>query len=374
MRAPPSLITTRPSGRGRALQGVGRRRGLAATTVSLLIAGWVLLGACGTGTTPVAAPSASSSTTAPQRGVVPYGTPIHPAVDPVGRAMDGTVTVSGVHRTYRLYVPASLPTDSPVPLLVALHGGLGSGQQFEVQTGFDGLAEANHFIVVYPNGTPIRPGSAELVWNAGACCSVASQNRQNIDDVGFVSALITQLESQYDIDRNRVFVTGHSNGAMMAERLACQLADQVVAIAVQSGTLTVDGCQPSKPVAVLEIHGTADQNVPINGGVGSNSLNQEDYPPPVDGLKLLAARDGCPGTPTTQRDPTNSAVNFEIWHPCHGAGTVVEWAKVTGANHAWMGHPAPDPRIAQQLDGGAPYLGFDSSAAVWSFLAAHPRG
>jgi len=338
----------------------------------VLAASGVALGACGAGTTNSAGTTSTTSTAAngtstPHQAVVPYGAPIEPAVNPVGRATGGTVTVSGAQRTYRLYVPASLAQNTPVPLLVALHGGLGSGQQFEQQSGFDGLAEANRFIVVYPNGTPTRPGSQELVWNAGTCCSVAEQGRENIDDVGFISALITQLETQYDIDNNRVFATGHSNGAMLAERLACQLASQIVAIGVQSGALTIGQCEPSKPVAALEIHGTDDQNVPINGGVGSKSLVQDDFPPPVDGLKTLAAQDGCPPAATTS---TDSAVNFEIWHPCE-AGTLVEWAKVTGANHAWMGHPASP--AAERLEGGAPYMGFDSSAAVWSFLSAHPR-
>jgi polyhydroxybutyrate depolymerase len=263
-----------------------------------------------------------------------------------------------------------LPRHRRVPLLIALHGGLGSGAQFEQQTDFDGLAEANGFIVVYPDGTPVRPGSDEEVWNAGACCSVASQSERNVNDVGFISALITKLEGRFDIDRHRVYVTGHSNGAMLGERLACQLSNKVVAIAVQSGTLVTDKCTPSDPVAVLEIHGTADQNVPIDGGVGTKGLNKEDYPAPVDALTTLAGQDGCPSGAATQSDPSNPAVTLEIWRPCRD-DTIVEWAKVAGANHAWMGHPAS--RASEILDGGLPYMGFDSSAAVWSFLAAHPR-
>ncbi len=328
------------------------------------------LGACGVSGAATTPSTSRSAATATGQSIVPDGAPIRAAVTPIGRATDGTVTVSGSIRTYRLYLPASLPHHKTVPLLIALHGGLGSGSQFEQQTGFDGLAEANGFIVVYPNGTPIRPGSNDDVWNAGACCSIAAQSQEDVNDVGFISALITKLETRYDIDPNRVFVTGHSNGAMLGERLACQLSDKVAAIAVQSGTLMIDKCNPAEPVAVLEIHGTADQNVPINGGVGSKGFNQEDYPPAVDALTTLAARDGCPTTSATQTDTSNSAVNFEIWQPCRH-DTVVEWAKVTGANHAWMGHPAS--RAAELLEGGQPYMGFDSSAAVWSFLAAHAR-
>jgi polyhydroxybutyrate depolymerase len=336
----------------------------AAALAGLVGASGMTLGGFGAG------PASGAVKSGSEKAVVPYGAPIKTAVTAVGRGTNGTVMVSGVPRTYRLYVPTSLPRNTSVPLLVALHGGLGSGPQFEEQTGFDGLAQANRFIVVYPNGTPIRPGSKELVWNAGACCSVAAQNQENINDVGFIAALITQLESRYTIDTKRVFAAGHSNGAMLGERLACQLSNQIVAIGVQSGALMVNQCKPAQPVATLEIHGTADQNVPINGGIGSKSLNGVDYPPAVHGLQLLAAGDSCPSASTSSKDPMNPAVHFEVWQPC-AAGTVVEWAKVTGANHAWMGHPASP--VTQRFTGGAPYLGFDSSAAIWSFLAAHPR-
>lgn len=322
------------------------------------------------------ATSASGSTTAVSarsatESVVPGGAMITAAVTPAGRASNGTIaTPGGSLRTYRLYVPRSLPKGRPAPLLVALHGGLGSGLQFEQDSGFDALAEANRFIVVYPNGTPIRPAAPDrLVWNGGGCCSVAEQSQENVNDVGFISALITKLERQYDIDKTRVYATGHSNGAILAERLACEISDQIVAIGVQSGDLMINSCPASHPVSALEIHGTADQNIPINGGMGSRSLTQTDFPPPVDALNTFAERDGCRSTPTTSTDQSNPAVHFESWQSCK-SGTTVEWVKVTGANHAWMGHPASP---GSQLLVGKPYMGFDSSAAIWSFLSAHHR-
>ncbi len=303
--------------------------------------------------------------------VVPGEAAVSPAVTPTGRASSGSITVpGGILRTYILYVPRSLPKGRPVPLLVALHGGLGSGSQFEQNSGFDGLAEANGFIVVYPNGTPVRSAAPNrLVWNGGGCCSVAEQSQENVDDVGFISALITKIERHYDIDTTRVYAAGHSNGAILAERLACELSDQIVAIGVQAGDLMIKGCQTARPVSVLEIHGTADQNIPIAGGEGSRSLTRTDFPPPVDALKTFAGRDGCHTTPTSVTDPSNSAVRFKRWQSCQ-AGTTVEWATVTGANHAWMGHPAS---LASELLVGRPYMGFDSSAAIWSFLSAHHR-
>jgi len=339
------------------------RRALVAL-VGLAVASGVLAG----GASVAAAASSVASTDGP---VVPYGAPIKAAVTPRGARSFGTIVIAGnTVRSYQLYVPRSLPKRASVPLLVALHGGLGSGSQFEQNSGFDGLAEANRFIVVYPNGTPIRRTAPNrLVWNGGGCCSVAAQDQNNVNDVGFISSLITKLEGRYHIDKRRVFATGHSNGAILAERLACQLSSKIVAVGVQAGDLFVNRCSMAQPVAALEIHGTQDQNIPLNGGYGPRSLTQTNFPPPVNGLKTIAARDACPSTPTTAQDSSDPAVHFQVWQPCNG-GTVVEWATVTGANHAWMGHPA-SPGTQTLI--GPPYMGFDSSAAVWSFVTAHPR-
>src|SRR6185295_5222148 len=96
----------------------------------------------------------------------------------------------------------------------------------------------------------------------------AAADRDDVDDVTFISLLIDELERTQPIDTHRVFASGHSNGAIMSYRLACELADKIVAIAVQAGTLFVDECAPSHHVSVLQIHGTADENLPINGGKG----------------------------------------------------------------------------------------------------------
>ncbi len=292
---------------------------------------------------------------------------MHRAVAATGRHLRGSIDVGGVERTYDLYVPSRLPSRR-VALVVALHGGLGSGAQFEAQSGFDGLAQANGFIVAYPNGTPQRPGSELRVWNAGGCCGIADASHENIDDVGFITTLIAHLRSRYRIDARRVFLTGHSNGALMAFAVACRSSGVVAAIAVQSGALMEPACHPRLAVSVLEIHGTADQNLPINGGKGAKGLSATVFPPPLDALRTFAAADACTAR-STRNDPLNRAVSIEAWSRCRG-GAVVEWARVAGANHAWMGHRASR---WTELRIGPPYMGFDSSLAAWSFLAAHPR-
>lgn len=303
------------------------------------------------------------------------GVPYKPAVAATGEVLQRSIVMpDGQVRTYRLYVPNGLSSERALPLLIALHGGGGSGAQFEQISGFDGLAQSNRFLVVYPDGTKTRGLLGGRVWNAGGCCGIAEQSQDNVNDVQFISKLIDRLERQNSIDRRRVFVTGHSNGAMLGLRLACQLSGKIDAVAVQSGTLFIPGCHPSRPVAVLEIHGTSDQNVPIDGGKGPKDISGSVYPPPLDGLETLAAQDGCRRGPVDSTDTKNSNLTYEVWRPC-AAGTLVEWIRVAGAGHAWMGHRAHSilARIVSRRLSGRPCMGFDSSAAVWSFLSAHPR-
>ncbi len=290
---------------------------------------------------------------------------VAPAVEATGAVEHGSlVAPDGRTRTYRLYRPTTVPDDAP--LVVALHGGMGNGDQFARTSGYEGLAEANGFVVVFPDGTPTAVGPENLVWNGGGCCAAAV--RDDVDDVGFLTALVDTLADQEGIDAGRALVTGHSNGAIMALRLACEAADHVAAVAVQAGTVFVDNCAPSRPVAALDLHGTADTHLPIDGGVGRDSRAGADFPPPRDGLAALAAANGCEGAaaPTT-RDTDQAGVTVESWGPCPD-GADVELVAVEAAGHSWMGHPAP----SAQSDEPSPDL--DASILTWTFLSAdRPR-
>lgn len=289
-------------------------------------------------------------------------------MEPKAKTRSGTVkTRDGRDRTYHLYVPESLPAGRPVPLLVAMHGGTGWGEQFERNSGFDGLAEANQFIVVYPDGITIGPAfPMGRVWNGGNCCGPAV--RENVDDVAFISQLIDTLEAQYDIDPGRVYAAGHSNGGIMSYRLACELSDKVVAIGLQAGWLAIppESCQPGRPVSMIHIHGTADQNAPIDGGRGERSISGVDATPAIDNAKKIASVNMCPQRPT---ETTRGDITTIAWSPC-ADGTVVELVKVAGASHAWMGHR---PNIVSERLVGEAYPDLDASAEIWGFLAAHPR-
>ena len=282
-----------------------------------------------------------------------------PATDPAGIVTHGTLIFAGRERTYRLYVPRALP-DGPVPLFIGLHGGTGWADQFARTNHIEGLAESNGFIVVHPDGVKLASGRGG-VWNGGICCGVAA--RDGVDDVGFVNALIDRLASEYAIDPHRTFAFGHSNGAIMSYRLACELSDRIVGIGLYAGTLGIERCNPSQPVSILHVHGTADANIPISGGVGADAISGVSFPPPRDGFDVIARLDGCP-TPTTL---TEGAITTEASDPCNN-GTAAAFVTIATANHAW---PGGTPIVTPASGPG--YADFDATRAIVEFLLSHPR-
>lgn len=289
---------------------------------------------------------------------------IKPAVAPIGEHLAAAITTpDGRVRTYELYVPTTLP-EGPVPLVVALHGGTGWGKQFERNSGLDGLAEANGFLVVFPDGVGAGPTESDRrTWNAGYCCGAAA--RENVDDVAFIDQLLDTIGAEYDVDPSRTFATGHSNGGMLSYRLACELSDRFAAVALQAGSLGVEPCEPELPVSLLHIHGTADTNHPIDGGFGDGLANV-DFRSANESVTLVARADGCEGNAIVAVDAVNLDLMATFWNDCD-AGAVVELVTVAGASHAWMGHTPSNPAATPA------YMELDASVTVLQFLFEHPR-
>jgi polyhydroxybutyrate depolymerase len=283
-----------------------------------------------------------------------------PAVTATGARREGTlVTPDGRTRTYRTYVPASRASAAPLPLLVALHGGFGTGAQFELSSRFDALAEANGYVVVYPDGVGSRL-APDLVqtWNGGGCCGPAVS--QQVDDVTFVRLLIDQVARDTGADTTKVVVAGHSNGAILAHRLSCELADRLMAIGVQAGGLEVASCTPVRPVSVLHLHGLADTNVPFAGGVGSGAAGVA-FRPVRETMDAHVRADGCATTPVVQA-AADPAVVATTWGSCT-AGAVVRLVTVEDASHAWMGSDRGTSGLA-----GTPSTRLDASRAIIAFF------
>jgi polyhydroxybutyrate depolymerase len=179
------------------------------------------------------------------------------------------------------------------PLIIVLHGSSGNADDIHATTNMDSVREANRTIVAYPNGVGGGGGLYPTDWNACGCCGASG--RKNIDDVGFIKAVLTEISAKMPIDPHRVYVAGFSDGGRMAYRLACEMSTQIAAIGVVSGSLKSDDCAPAKSVAVLAIHGTDDPTVPIDEDADTQptttiSPMAESMPPSV---QFWISADGC---------------------------------------------------------------------------------
>ena len=252
----------------------------------------------------------------------------------------GYMTVGGVQRAYVMVRPAAVDPAHPAPLVVALHGYTLNSAWMESNTGFDQEAARAGFVVVYPQGI-------KNSWNAGGCCGHNTGN-----DVGFIRDLIDRLVGYGGVDPKRVFVTGLSNGAAMAQRVACELADRVTAVASVSGSLLVDPCVPSRPISVLEIHGIDDSVIPFRGGFTSGL---GEFPSTMSVMETWQRIDGCADSPAVTR---SGITTITTWGGCRG-GAIVALDAITGGNHVWFG-----PRYAR----GEP----DATQTAWDFFSRVP--
>lgn len=276
---------------------------------------------------------------------------------------DGSLTWGGRERTWVICVPKAIRSGRPLPLIVALHGGGGHGESLAGMSGLSALAEQEGFLVAYPNGTHRRFTGRLLTWNAGDCCGDAREAR--VDDVGFISAMLDMLGTAYPVDPRRVYVTGFSNGAMLAHRVGSELSGRIAAIAPVAGSLPPGLPRPARPLAVLVVHGTADEHVPYRGGWGARALDGKAPRASVaDAARFWRLADGCTATPVTE---SRGRLRTETWGG--GAdGTEVVVVTVTGGGHAW-----PGGTRGRWLGGDAPTREVDASVLIWEFFRRHAR-
>lgn len=261
-----------------------------------------------------------------------------------------TLTRDGLERTYWVHLPPSYDPTRPTPLVLNFHGYTFNATQHQRLTRYDDESDAEGFIAVYPEGT----GSSQS-WNAGACCGEAAE--QQVDDVGFVTAMLDALESELCIDPARVYATGMSNGGFLSHRLACELSDRIAAIAPVAGVIGVVECVPERPVPVLQFHGTLDTLVPYGGD------ESEGFPSVGDTMQAWADRNGCTGEP--QETFSEGYTRCETWADCE-AGAEVVLCTTTGGGHTWPGG-IPMPVL------GHTTTDISATDAAWDFFARHPR-
>ena len=246
------------------------------------------------------------------------------------QTINGNITHDNISRSYILYVPASYNSASPVPLVFCFHGYTSNSNANFSYTNFKSIADTAGFIVVHPQGTLDNNGSAH--WNVGGW-TVGS----TVDDVGFTAALLDSISSNYNINADRVYSTGMSNGGYMSFHLACTLSDKFAAVASVTGAMTpqtLNVCNPLHPTPIMQIHGTADATVPYNGSpLWTMSIN--------DILQYWVGYNNCNSMPTTTAVPNiNITDGSTVEHTVYDGGdngVNVEHFKVIGGGHDWPG-------------------------------------
>jgi len=265
-----------------------------------------------------------------------------------------SVRVDGKKRTFRLHIPKDCGGAQRVPLVIVLHGGLGTGWFSAWDSRMSPQSEKDHFMVAYPNG-------AYRTWNAGGCCGPAW--KLHVDDVGFIHALIEKCKSDLPIDADRVFVVGISNGGMMAYRLGGELADEIAAIAPIEGCMYPFETQSDSPISVVSVHGTADKIIRYDGGTGSMFGYKVTAKSVAETIQYWVKRDQCNAQPIHE---VKGNIVKDLY-PGGKDGTEVCLYTINGGGHAW-----PGGRRCT-IFGDRPTKELSATEAICAFFLTHPK-
>lgn len=278
-----------------------------------------------------------------------------------------SVEFNGLQRSYRIHVPKVYDGSNAVPLVIALHGYADSPRLIEMYSNLSRKAEEENFIVVYPKGTA-GEGVEPLSFNANICCGYAQKHK--IDDVSYVNFLIDKISKEYNIDSKKIYVTGMSNGGMLAHLVGLKLSHKVAAIAPVSATV---GSKISEinsyftyfqntysPVPVIMFHGREDTKVPFDGGLGAR--NFYEFPSFYDSLDFWLTNNECQKRPETISDQPK--YKYERFTNCKD-GVSVEYYAVSG-RHVW-------PGTFTRLIRGLQTKHIDATEMMWDFFKNNPK-
>jgi polyhydroxybutyrate depolymerase len=280
-----------------------------------------------------------------------------------------TVKHGGHERSAVVHVPRHAVEKSALPVVLNFHGGGGHGANQKEYSLLDQLADRENFVAVYPNGNG-RFQNRLLTWNAGTCCAYSAVN--NIDDVGFVRALVTQLAEKVPIDRRRIYATGLSNGAMMSHRLAAEASDIIAAVAPVAGGMVLPAIKSPRAVPVMHIHSVDDPRALYTGGLGPPfpMTKSQVFHPNIDQMiKRWVEHNGCAAEPQmaerlADRNASGHTATKYIYSKCRDGADVVLW-KLTGAGHVW---PGGKQKYLERMLGPSTDI-IDANQDMWNFFS-----
>ncbi|MBN2573699.1 MAG: hypothetical protein JXP73_03975 [Deltaproteobacteria bacterium] len=286
------------------------------------------------GPLPKDAAAADAADTAPQT-CPPGQTP------PTAGNHKATLQHGGRARTYTLHVPSGLPAGEPLAVVFDFHGAGGNGSQQQGMSGWAALGDREGFLTVFPDGV-------DGYWNVDdKCCGTAGKSQ--IDDIGFLRAIIDKLRADICIDAKRIYASGFSNGGGFTHRIGCDAADVVAAIAPVATDLRTQPCNAARPISMVEIRGMADSLEPYEGGLVGPAGGQYVLVGAKESLKLWADINQCTGT------PAEFDKYCEGYTEC-GDGVETDLCSLPDVDHS-------------------PYnnsLGFNVAATAWKVFARQP--
>jgi polyhydroxybutyrate depolymerase len=268
-----------------------------------------------------------------------------------------TVSVTLGARSYRADLPAD-PAGAPV--ILALHGGGGNPAQFARSSRLSGPAVAAGYAVIYPAGSG---RTRFLTWNGGYCCGMAA--REGVDDLAFLDAVIADAVARFGVNGTRVYVTGMSNGSILAEAYGATRPGKVRAVAGVAGTLDLGAHPPKGAVPILHIHGTADSRVPFQGGPSGDGLTGTSFTPVEKVIAAFAARFSGLLREDRVIDPVQDGTKVleTTWQ--QGNRPVIRLLKIEGGGHVW-----PGGRRAKRQPGATGDI--DATAEILRFFGENP--
>jgi len=266
------------------------------------------------------------------------------------QTINGSLMHGGVQRAYILYVPASYSVVNPVPLVFNLHGYTSNAAAQMFYGDFRPIADTAGFLLVAPQGT--IDGQGNTYWNAGWGGAT--------NDVSFMEALIDDLSLTYNVNQDRVYSTGMSNGGFMSYYLACNLSNRIAAIASVTGAMTNGTpltCNPQHPTPVLEIHGDVDGTVPYGGSFLNESTQAGlDYWINYNNANTTASLTAIPNS--------NTSDNSTVEHYVYSGGdncVDVEHYKILNGGHTW-------PGALINTGNGQTNHDIEASLLIWEFF------
>ena len=278
-----------------------------------------------------------------------------------GKSYAFTLMHDGQAREYEVYLPHSYSADGPkLPLVLYIHGAGGKIKSAYLD-GLDEAADQFGFVLAVPLATDVKGGFLGTRWNGGkweggSCCGKA-------DDIGFISKMIDEVVGKYRINEKRIYATGISNGGLMVNRIACELAHKVAAVSTVAPTAIPEPCLPTRPISVMNIHGTGDPANPFDGGeVGRGFKVDYRKMPPLEVVAKWVEINGCSNSGKVSYQ--NGAATCTSY-PCNGESELV-FCKVEEMGHVY---PSGSQYFFKAVVGPVSYdIGHQQ---VWDFFMKH---